>query len=304
MIETISKNFFMSLANNKSLNKAAKKWGLNFGATKVVAGSTIDSAIGAVRHLNNKGIVATLDHLGEFVFTEKEALEATDYCIKTLEAIGLSGVKTGLSIKITQLGLDIDRNFCINNIKRILETAKRHDLFVRIDMEDYSHCQDTIDITKMFHESYQNVGTVIQSYLFRSLDDVKDLKGIPLRIVKGAYKESPEVAYQEKKDIDENYLNLVKEHLLGGTYTAIASHDHILIEKVKQFVQENNIPKNLFEFQMLYGFRRTLWESLVSEGYKMRIYVPFGNDWFGYYMRRLAERPQNVSFAFKGFFSK
>ncbi|WP_141604364.1 proline dehydrogenase family protein [Terrilactibacillus laevilacticus] len=304
MIETMSKNFFMSLANNKSLNKAAQKWGLNFGAAKVVAGSTIDSAIKAVRDLNNKGIVATLDHLGEFVYTKEEALEATDYCIKTLEAIAEAGVKTGLSIKITQLGLDIDREFCINNIKNILDTAKQHGLFVRIDMEDFSHCQDTIDLTKMFHETYDNVGTVIQSYLHRSLQDVQGLKGIPLRIVKGAYKESPQVAYQEKKDIDDNYLKLVKKHLLNGSYTAIASHDHVLIEKVKQFIKENNIPKDRFEFQMLYGFRKPMWESLVNEGYKMRIYIPFGNDWFGYYMRRLAERPQNVSFAFKGFFSK
>ncbi|MDQ0162712.1 proline dehydrogenase family protein [Aeribacillus alveayuensis] len=304
MFETISKNFFMALSQSKTLNKAARKWGLKFGASQVVAGETIESAIEAVKKLNEKGLVATLDHLGEFVTSREEAMEATDYCIKTLEAISISGVKSGLSVKLTQLGLDIDKQFCVDNMKKILETAKKYNIFVRIDMEDYSHCQVTLDILRELRETYNNVGTVIQAYLFRAYQDVKDLKGVPLRLVKGAYKESPEVAYQDKKDVDENYLKIIKEHLFSGSYTAIATHDHNIIAKVKEFVKEHNIPNSQFEFQMLYGFRTELQLSLVKEGYKVRIYIPFGNDWFGYFMRRLAERPQNVAFAFRGFFSK
>lgn len=152
--------------------------------------------------------------------------------------------------------------------------------------------------------SYDNVGTVIQAYLFRAEQDVKDLKGISLRLVKGAYQESPTVAYQEKKEIDNNYMRIIEEHLLSGSYTAIASHDHNIIEKVKEFAEKHHINRNQFEFQMLYGFRTDMQLSLAKEGYKMRVYVPFGNDWFGYFMRRMAERPQNVAFALKGFFSK
>ena len=189
-------------------------------------------------------------------------------------------------------------------MRRIVETAKKYDNFVRIDMEDYAHCQMTLDILRELRETYDNVGTVIQAYLFRAEQDVKELKGVPLRLVKGAYQESPTVAFQDKAQIDENYMRIIEEHLLSGTYTAIASHDHNIIAKVKEFAHKNNIPRTQFEFQMLYGFRTDMQLSLAKEGYTMRVYVPFGNDWFGYFMRRLAERPQNVAFALKGFFSK
>ncbi|RFU66869.1 proline dehydrogenase [Peribacillus saganii] len=304
MLAEISKNTFLYASQNKALNKAAKKWGLRFGASHVVAGMTIESAIKKVKHLNEKGLVCTLDHLGEFVSSKEEALEATDYNVKTLESIARAGVNSNLSVKMTQLGLDISRDFCVANMRKILDTAKKTNNFVRIDMEDYSHCQITLDILKELRETYDNVGTVIQSYLYRAEQDVKDLNGIPLRLVKGAYKESPDVAYQDKKDIDENYLRIIKEHLLSGSYTAIASHDHNIIAKVKEFAKDQNIPNNQFEFQMLYGFRTDMQLNLVREGYKMRVYVPFGDDWFGYFMRRLAERPQNVAFALKGLFSK
>ncbi|TKC16825.1 proline dehydrogenase family protein [Robertmurraya kyonggiensis] len=306
MIATVSKNFFLYLSQNKGLNQAAKKWGLKFGAAQVVAGVTIEHAMQTVKDLNENGIVCTLDHLGEFVSSREEAIQATEYNVRTLEAIGKTGVNSNLSVKMTQLGLDIDKDFCIKNMCQILDAAKRTNNFVRIDMEDYSHCQVTLDILRELREVYgfDNVGTVIQAYLHRSLDDVKDLKGIPLRLVKGAYKEDPSVAYQDKPVIDKNYMRLIEEHLLSGSNTAIASHDHEIIAKVKDFVKKNNIPNDQFEFQMLYGFRTELQQNLVKEGYKMRVYVPFGDDWFGYFMRRLAERPQNVSFAVKGFFSK
>ncbi|WHY32276.1 proline dehydrogenase [Cytobacillus firmus] len=304
MLAEVSKNVFLYASQNKLFNKGAKKWGLKLGASQVVAGVTIESAIKKVRELNQKGIVCTLDHLGEFISSKEEATEAAAYNIKTLKAIAASGVNSNLSVKMTQLGLDIDLDFCLNNMRRILDVAKETNNFVRIDMEDYAHCQMTLDILRELRKTYDNVGTVIQSYLFRAEQDVKDLRGIPLRLVKGAYKESSEVAYQEKEKIDENYMNIIKEHLLSGSYTAIASHDHNIIAKVKEFAKQQNIPSNQFEFQMLYGFRKEMQLSLVQEGYKMRVYVPFGDDWFGYFMRRLAERPQNVAFALKGFFSK
>lgn len=306
MLAEVSKNVFLYVSQNRVLNKAAKKWGLKFGASQVVAGDTIESAIRKVNQLNQKGLVCTLDHLGEFVSSREEAVEATQYNVRTLEAMGESGVKCNLSVKMTQLGLDIDSNFCLENMRRILETAKKYNNFVRIDMEDYAHCQITLDILKELRQiyGYDNVGTVIQAYLFRAEQDVKDLKGISLRLVKGAYQESPTVAYQEKTEIDNNYMRIIEEHLLSGSYTAIASHDHNIIEKVKEFAKKHHINRNQFEFQMLYGFRTDMQLSLVKEGYKMRVYVPFGNDWFGYFMRRMAERPQNVAFALKGFFSK
>ena len=304
MLETVSKNFFMSLSQNQSLNKAAKKWGLKFGAAQVVAGNTIESAIKKVLELNAAGITATLDHLGEFVSSREEAIESTDYCIETLNAIAAAGAESTLSVKMTQLGLDIDNDFCYDNMRRILEAATINNLFVQIDMEDYARCQTTLDMLKRLRQTFDNVGTVIQGYLFRSEKDLDELDGVTLRLVKGAYKEPASVAFQEKKDVDENYWKLIQARLLSGNFTAIGSHDHHIINKVKAFVKEHGITNDQFEFQMLYCFRTELQHQLVKEGYNMRVYIPFGDDWFGYFMRRLAERPQNVGFALKGFFSK
>lgn len=304
MFAELSKSFFMSVSQNKPLNKAAKKVGLRFGASQVVAGMTIESAIRKVQELNAKGLVCTLDHLGEFVSNREEAIEATEYNIRTLEAIAAAGVNSNLSVKMTQLGLDINRDFCLDNMRKIVATAKKTNNFVRIDMEDYAHCQMTLDILNELRQEFDNVGTVIQAYLFRSNQDISDLKGVPLRLVKGAYKEAPEVAYQKKDEVDANYLKIIQAHLLNGSYTAIATHDHEIIAAIKTFVAEHQIPNDQFEFQMLYGFRTDLQLKLIKEGYKMRVYIPFGDDWFGYFMRRLAERPQNVSFAIKGLFGK
>ncbi len=304
MISTLSKEFFLFLSKSRLLNRAAKKWGLKLGASQVVAGNSIDAMIVKVRELNEKGLVCTLDHLGEFVSSEEEASVATAAAIRTLEAIEKEGLNSHLSVKLTQLGVDIDREFCVNNMCSILETAQKYENFVRIDMEDYSHYKITLDILQELRETFQNVGTVMQAYLFCAEEDMQKLQGIPLRIVKGAYKESPKVAFQHKKEIDENFMKLIKIHLLSGSYTAVATHDHHIIAQVKQFVEEQKIPRDHFEFQMLYGFRTEIQQSLANEGYKMRVYVPYGSDWFAYYMRRLAERPQNVSFALKGLFLK
>ncbi|WP_139492319.1 proline dehydrogenase family protein [Brevibacillus dissolubilis] len=306
-MEQLLKNFFLFLSKNPALNKAAKKWGLRFGASRFVAGETIAEAIKNVRELNKKGLVCTLDHLGEFIFSVEEANEATDYCIKTLDAIKESGVDCNLSLKMTQLGLDISYELCMNNMRRILDTAKRHgNIFVRIDMEDYAHNEVTLDILNKLLQEYDNVGTVMQAYLYKVADDIDALKdkNVNLRLVKGAYKESPEVAFPNKADVDENYKKIIKQHLLNGSYAAIATHDDEIINYVKQIEKEYNIPRTQFEFQMLYGIRTQSQVDLAKEGYKMRVYVPYGNDWFGYNMRRLAERPANVAFVLKGMFTK
>ncbi|MDA5109136.1 proline dehydrogenase family protein [Brevibacillus thermoruber] len=306
-MEQLMKDFFLFLSKNKTLNAAAKKWGLRFGASRVVAGETIAEAINTVRQLNQKGLVCTLDHLGEFVYSVEEANESADYCIKTLEAIHQSGVDCNLSLKMTQLGLDISRELCMNNMRRILDAAKKNgNIFVRIDMEDYAHNEVTLEILDELLQDYDNVGTVIQAYLYKSADDIEKLKEkkVNLRLVKGAYKESPEVAFPNKADVDENYKKIIKQHLLNGCYAAIATHDDNIIAYVKQLEKEYNIPRTQFEFQMLYGIRPQSQVELAREGYKMRVYVPYGNDWYGYFMRRLAERPANVAFVIKGLFSK
>lgn len=280
------------------------KWGPKLGAKQVIAGESIEEAMDVVAKLNEQGLVCTVDHLGEFVYSKEEAIESADHCIRALDAIAETGVNCNLSLKLTSLGLDVDRDLCRDNMVRILETAKKYNNFVRIDMEDYSHLQQTLDLLAELRGSFDNVGTVIQSYLFRAEEDVRNLKGVNLRLVKGAYKESPEVVYTKQEDVDRNYLNIIKVHLLNGSYSAIATHDHNIIDQVKAFAKENNIPKDQFEFQMLYGFRTELQKEIADEGYKMRIYVPFGEDWYGYFMRRLAERPQNITFAMRGFMSK
>ncbi|TQR31475.1 proline dehydrogenase family protein [Brevibacillus brevis] len=306
-MEQAMKDFFLFLSKNKTLNSAAKKWGLRFGASRFVSGQTIAEAINAVRKLNQQGLVCTLDHLGEFVFSVEEANESADYCIKTLDAIHQSGVDCNLSLKMTSLGLDISRELCMDNMRRILDSAKKNgNIFVRIDMEDYAHNQVTMEILNELLQEYDNVGTVIQAYLYKASDDIDSLKDrkVNFRLVKGAYKESPEVAYPNKPDVDENYKKIIKQHLLNGGYAAVATHDDNIIDFVKKLEKEHSIPRTQFEFQMLYGIRTQSQIDLAREGYKMRVYVPYGNDWYGYFMRRLAESPANVKFVLKGMFTK
>lgn len=305
-MEVLLRNFFLFLSQNRTMNRAAKKWGLKFGAHRFVAGETINEAIGKVRELNQQGLSATMDHLGEFIAKKEEALESADYCIKTLEAIARSGVDSNLSLKLTQLGIDIDYKLCLDNMKRILDTAGKNNNFVRIDMEDYSHLDMTLSILKDLSREYHNVGTVIQAYLYRSEEIVRSLgeQNINLRLVKGAYKESPKIAYPKKIDVNENFKNLIRLHMESGSYTAIATHDDEIIRYTKQIAEELGVPRDRFEFQMLYGIRTQTQLELMAEGYTMRVYVPYGDDWYGYFMRRLAERPANVAFLLKGMFSK
>ncbi|RAL24026.1 proline dehydrogenase family protein [Thermoflavimicrobium daqui] len=306
-MEQLMRNTLLFLSKNRLANQAAKKWGLRFGASRFVAGETIDEAIKVVHNLNKNGIVATLDHLGEFVFNEAEAKESADYCIRTLDAIHQSGVNSNLSLKLTQLGLDISKDLCMENMRQILNRAKEYGNFVRIDMEDYAHNEVTMDIFKELRREYgETIGLVVQAYLYKVEEDIEDLNQFKpnLRLVKGAYKESPEVAFPNKEDVDHNFIKIIEKHLLYGNYSAIATHDEKVIEHVKKFVQEHQIPRTQFEFQMLYGIRVQMQHELAKEGYTMRVYIPYGNDWYGYFMRRLAERPANVGFVLKSMFKK
>lgn len=301
-MEQAMRNFFLFLSKNKAMTKLAKKYGLRFGASRFVAGETIEKTIEVIRNLNAEGLAVTIDYLGEFVDSEKEAKEMADHSIKAIQAIGQERLNAQLSLKLTSMGIDISEQVVIGNMRRILEAAQQNHVFVTIDMEDYNHCQKTIELYKKLKSEYDQVGTVIQAYLYRAYADIGDLNQYTpnLRLVKGAYKESPAVAFPEKKDVDENFKKMIKLHLLNGNYTAVATHDDAIIEYTKKLVRAYNIPLNQFEFQMLYGIRPERQLELVKEGYKMRVYVPFGTDWFGYFMRRLAERPANVAFVLKG----
>lgn len=303
-MEAVLRSMFQSIAKNAAANKLAKKYGLRFGAQRFVAGETVASAIECVKLLNARKIAATLDHLGEFVFTEEEAKHSADMCLLTLDHIYASKVESHLSVKLTSLGLDINKELCMNNMRTILERAQQYDNFVRIDMEDFSHCEAAIEIYEQLRKKYDNVGLVIQAYLYRTEEDIKRLHQMAanLRLVKGAYKESPNVAFPEKADVDENFKKIIQTHLLNSYYTAIATHDENIIDFAKKLVSDHQIKTSMFEFQMLYGIRVDLQNKLVEEGYKVRVYVPYGVDWFGYFMRRLAERPANSWFVLKNLF--
>lgn len=298
-MSNLTRDFFMGLSNSKYLNQSAKKWGFRLGAEKFVAGTDLISAVESIKELNTHGISTTLDNLGEFVEDHSEATHAKNQVLQILDTLHEEELDSHVSVKLTQLGLDIDTEFCLENMREILTKAAEYDIFINLDMEKYIHYQKTLDVLAELRKEYKNVGTVLQTYLYRTLDDLEELKDVRLRIVKGAYKESEEVAYQAKEEIDANYLEAVKQRLLGNTFTSIATHDHHIINEVKKFVDANNIDKSIFEFQMLYGFRTEMQFGLAEEGYNFCTYIPFGDDWFGYFMRRLAERPQNVNLVLK-----
>lgn len=298
------KDIFMGLSQNQFLNSAAKKYGLKMGAQSVVAGTNINEVIKSIKELNAHGISCTVDNLGEFVFKEEEANAAKEQILNVIEAIYEHKVDAHISLKPTQLGLDIEYSFCLSNLREIVDKASNYGIFVNIDMEDTSHLQPTFDLLDDLSKEYDNVGTVIQAYLLRADEYLEKYKNYRLRIVKGAYKEPNEYAYQDKKDIDINFIKLIEWHLLNGKFTSIATHDHNIINHVKEFVRKHKIPNEKFEIQMLYGFRKDLQLKLASEGYNFCTYVPFGTDWYGYFMRRLAERPQNLNLVAKQVFNK
>ena len=269
-------------------------------ASRFVAGETLDTAIEAVRQLNAKGITATLDLLGESVRNEEEARESARAYIEMLDRIRESRLDANVSVKLTAMGLDISEELCVANMQNILDRARDHASFVRLDMESSDYTQKTLDLFyERLYPSYRaNVGIVLQSYLYRTSADVEEANksSARVRLCKGAYKEPATVAYPEKKDVDESYVRCMRTLLTNGHYPGIATHDEAIVRETRRFARDNDIRNDQFEFQMLYGVRRDLQEKLVREGYRMRVYVPFGTQWYPYLMRRLAERPANVAF--------
>ena len=269
-------------------------------ANRFVAGETLDTALAAVAKLNVRGITASLDLLGESVHNEAEARAAGDAYVAMLDKINERKANANVSVKLTAMGLDISEELCVATMHKILQRARDYASFVRIDMESSEYTQRTLDIfeQRLYPAYRENVGVVLQSYLYRTFADVQhvNLLKARVRICKGAYKEPETVAYPAKKDVDANYVRCMQELLTKGNYPGIATHDEAIIREVKRFVKSNDIPLDRFEFQMLYGVRRDLQDKLVRDGYRMRVYVPFGTQWYPYLMRRLAERPANVAF--------
>lgn len=265
-----------------------------------MAGETIEDAVRAARELAARGITASLDFLGESVNVEAEAIAARDQYLQMLECMGRAGGEINVSVKLTQMGLDIGEDLCFANMVRILDKASQLRGFVRIDMESSEYTQRTLDFfTQRLFEAYRETcGVVIQSALRRSAQDIEDLIAMKarVRLCKGAYLEPPEVAFPEKAEVDKNYVLLMERLLLEGTYPGIATHDEAIIQHGRQFTRTRRIPPERFEFQMLYGVRRDLQTRLRQAGYRMRVYIPFGTQWYPYLMRRLAERPANIAF--------
>jgi proline dehydrogenase len=271
--------------------------------TRFIAGENIEEAVAAIREVNTRGCTASFDHLNESVTSigETEA-EVREY-LDVLARIDESGIDSNVSIKLTQFGLEIDPELAWRNARRVVEDASRRGNFVRIDMEGSNVTQATIDVFKRLRGEFglNDVGIVLQSYLYRTMDDARALLKIParIRICKGAYNEPADVAYPNKKDVDDNYVRVMQLLLASGVYHGIATHDPKMIEATIDFAQKENIGKDAFEFQMLYGIRRDLQEQLARDGYRMRVYVPYGKHWYPYFMRRLAERPANIWFVLK-----
>jgi len=319
------RSFLIYLSKAAWAQKLVTGWGFAWrAASRFVAGEKPEDAIRAIRELNAKGINATLDHLGEHTSTAEEADKATDDIIAILNEIDKAGVKANVSIKLTQIGMGLDEEICRQNLARILEQAKAHGNFVRIDIEDTPYTDTTISIYHAMLErglTPQTVGMAAQSYLYRAEADTKALleKGTRFRLVKGAYKEPPDKAFPKKADVDANFdllskilidaslkaeINSISEDGRIPPIPAIASHDEKRLTFARQYAEKVGLPKNAIEFQMLHGIRRDLQEQLVREGYPVRVYVPFGTHWYPYFMRRLAERPANIWFFVSNFFRK
>jgi proline dehydrogenase len=287
-------------------------------ARRFVAGETIDDAVAAIKTLNAGGIRATMDFLGESVNTQAEAEHAANQYLVSLDQISAHNLISNVSLKLTQFGLDIDTAFCTGNVRRVVQRAKQLNTFVRVDMEGTPHTDRTLQVVRELHREFDNIGTVLQAALYRTEADLIALAdaGIRIRLCKGAYAEPADKAFPAKADVDTNYIKLSKLLLdhsaksLGDArgcvppLAALATHDEKMIDAAKAYAAEHNIPRNQFEFQMLHGIRRELQEQLVKEGYAVRVYVPYGSHWYPYFMRRLAERPENVTFFLKGLMSK
>ena len=271
---------------------------------RFVAGEELDEAISAARVCNDQGMLVSLDYLGENVSTASDAHRARDAYLEVFDRIAAEKLNANVSCKLTQLGLDFSPEFCEGQVLSIVERASSFDNFLRVDMEGSAYTERTIDVVKRVRLRSPAIGTVIQAYLYRSEQDIQDLLslGCRIRLCKGAYQEPPQVAFPKKEDVDANYLKLARLLLCSGFYHGIATHDPRMISATIRIAAESKVSKDDFEFQMLYGVRTDLQRRLVGDGYRLRIYIPYGRDWFPYFMRRLAERPANLGFFVRNFF--
>jgi proline dehydrogenase len=295
----VLRDTLLYLAQNENLRSFVISNRATRGVSRrFVAGEAIDEAIATTRVLNKNGMHVSLDHLGENVSEAREAQSAAQDYINILEKIKQTDVDANISIKLTALGLDISQELCEQNVQKILALSQQYAIFVRIDMEASAYTEQTVDIALRMHKQFEHVGTVIQSCLYRSKQDVEQLiaQGVRVRLVKGAYKEPKTVAIQSKSEVDHNYVQLMMMLLLKGNYPAIATHDEAIIDATCKYARDHGIGRDAFEFQMLYGIRRDLQTKLVKQGYNVRVYVPYGSQWYPYLMRRMAERPANLVF--------
>lgn len=290
---------FIWLSHRRALGRLAVRTRWTRGVVhRFVAGLSLDEAMSAIDRLRATGFLTTVDVLGEAVSSPADAEAAVARYLATLDGLASAGPQGNVSLKLTHLGLELDPDLCRTNLGRILERAAAHGAFVRIDMEDSPKTEITLQLWREVHPRYPNVGVVIQAYLRRSAADVERLigEGGRVRLCKGAYDEPAAVAFPTKAEVDENYARLTERLLAEGNYPAIATHDERLIEHATRFAERKAIPPDRFEFQMLFGVRRDLQERLLWNGYRVRVYVPYGAEWYPYFMRRLAERPANVFF--------
>jgi len=306
VLDSASKILFHLIAQSGTLKKLASRYGLrrpSSFARRFIAGETVEEAIAAARALEARGMLISLDLLGESVTSLASASAATRGYLDVIDAIIASGIERNISLKLTQLGLDVDRACAVDNLRKILESAGPAGFFVRIDMENSPYTEVTLDIFEtLWGHGYRQLGVVLQSMLYRSEQDLTRVNalGARVRLVKGAYKESKAVAYPDKADVDAAYERMMKVLLTDGRYPAIATHDPEMIAAAREWARAHAVAPDRFEFQMLYGVRRDLQAMLTKAGYRVRIYIPFGREWFPYFMRRLGERPANVMFVIRG----
>ncbi|HKB13188.1 MAG TPA: proline dehydrogenase family protein [Vicinamibacterales bacterium] len=307
MLDAASKTFFHLIAQSRTLNRLASRYGMRKPtsfARRFIAGETVAEAIAAARGVQARTMLITLDLLGESVTNLEEADAATRAYLGVIDAIIASGIERNISLKLTQLGLDVDKASAVDNLRKILGRAEPAGFFVRIDMESSAYTEVTLEIFEtLWRHGYRQIGVVLQTALYRS--EEQDLArvnalGARIRLVKGAYKEPKTVAHQRKADVDAAYERMMKKLMADGHYPAIATHDPHMIDAARAWARDRGIAADRFEFQMLYGVRRDLQATLVREGYRVRVYIPFGREWFPYFMRRLGERPANVMFVVRG----
>jgi proline dehydrogenase len=304
MLDLVSKSLFLFLASSEGLKSLASTYGMRRSgfARRFIAGETVHEAIEAAQALEHDGLSVTLDLLGESVTKPPEAKRTTREYLQIVDTMVDAEVSRNLSLKLTQLGLDIDRATAIDNLRRVLDFAQRFEFFVRIDMEGSRYTQPTLDMFEtIWSLGYRNCGIVLQSMLRRTDEDVRRMiqLGARVRLVKGAYKESWRVAYASKREVDHAYVRQTEALVINGQYPGLGTHDPKIIEMAKTIARANNAGPDRFEFQMLYGIRRDLQAALVADGFRVRVYIPFGREWFPYFMRRLGERPANVGFVLR-----